>query len=98
MGLNGYTKDLSSSGMRLITNEKLSNGTLLLIEFDIPDLKNTITADGKVIWGEGEVGERDEKGRRIFQTGSQFVNMKPADKDKLVSYIEKNSDEREKTV
>jgi len=96
--LNGYTKDVSSSGMRLVTNEKLSNGTLLLIEFDLPDLKSPISADGKVIWGEGKIDERDKMQRRIFQTGIQFVNMKPEDKNKLVSYIEKNSDDREKTA
>ena len=89
--INGLIKDVSSSGMRLLINEKLSNETLLLLEFDLPELKNTIGAEGKVIWADGNFTERDKIGRRIFQTGIQFVNIKPNDKSKLVAYIEKHS-------
>jgi c-di-GMP-binding flagellar brake protein YcgR len=85
--INGEVKDISRKGMRLIINEKLSEGILLFLEFDIPDAKETISADGKVVWASGDFDERDESGRRIFQTGVQFINIKPDDDVKLTSYI-----------
>ena len=92
--LNAHMKDLSHGGMRLLINEKLEEGVLLLLEFNIPDTTDAISTEGKVIWTEGEFSERDEAGRRIFQTGIQFINIKTADKEKLVSYIEKIAEKR----
>ena len=48
--VNGAIKDISQKGVRLAVGEKLAEGTLLFLEFDIPDAKGAITADGKVIW------------------------------------------------
>jgi c-di-GMP-binding flagellar brake protein YcgR len=89
--LNGRMKDISSGGMRLLVNEKLGDGTLLLLEFDLPEAKDVINAEGKVMWADGKYDERDETGRRIFHTGIQFVNMKQDDKNRLVNYIERMS-------
>ena len=85
--LNGQMKDVSNNGMRLLANEKLTKGTLLLIEFDLPDAKKIISTEGKVAWTNGGFTERDEIGRRIFHTGIQFVSIKPDDKNKLDAYI-----------
>ena len=90
--LNGRIKDLSSGGMQLLVNEKLFEGTLLLLEFDLPASKNAVCAEGKVIWNKGNFSERDGIGRRTFQAGIQFVNIKPDDKNRLITYIEKNSE------
>lgn len=87
--LNGRTKDVSSNGMRLLINEKLTKGTLLLLEFDLPDTKDAINAEGKVIWADGEFGERDKSGRRIFHTGIQFIDIKPDAKNRLTAYIKR---------
>lgn len=87
--LNGQMKDISSDGMRLLINEKLAEGTLLLLEFDLANKKDFVGAEGKVIWTDGEFAERDKTGRRIFQTGIQFVSIKPDDKSRLVAYVEK---------
>lgn len=87
--LNGQMKDVSSDGIRLLVNEKFKEGMLLLLEFDLPDIKEAISAKGKVIWADGNFTERDEVGRRTFQTGIQFINIKPDDKNRLVTYIKK---------
>ena len=87
--LNGLMKDVSSDGMRLLANEKLTKGTLLLLEFDLPEVKGVVNAEGKVIWADGKFDERDEIGRRIFNTGIQFISIKPDDKSRLVTYIKK---------
>jgi c-di-GMP-binding flagellar brake protein YcgR len=86
---SGKMKDVSSGGMRLILNEKLKEEAFILLEFDLPDGKEIIKAEGKVIWSSGEFGERDESGKRLFQTGIQFVNIKAEGKKRLVTYIEK---------
>jgi len=87
--LNGEMKDISRKGMRLLINEKLKDGTLLFLEFDMPETWETISADGKVVWADGDFDERDDAGKRIFQTGIQFVNIKPADDTVLTAYINK---------
>lgn len=87
--LNGEIRDLSRKGMRLLVNEKLSDETLLFLEFDIPEDKEKISADGKVIWSSGDFDERDDAGKRVFQTGVQFINMKPDDDARLSTYINK---------
>lgn len=91
---NGRMRDLSSGGMRLLVNEKLKEGVLLLLEFDIPNTKDVIAAEGRVIWADGGFTERNEIGQRIFQTGIQFINIKSNDKDRLASYIEKIAEKR----
>jgi hypothetical protein len=50
-----------------------------------------IEAEGKVIWSDGKFAERDKMNRRVFQTGIQFIKIKPKDKSRLVAYIEKIS-------
>ncbi|MDD5680039.1 MAG: PilZ domain-containing protein [Candidatus Omnitrophica bacterium] len=89
MKLNGEIKDLSRKGMRLAVNERLSDETLLLLEFNIPEAEQTIAADGKVMWTSGDFGERDGFGKRVFQTGVQFMNIRPEDDTKLTAYINK---------
>jgi len=86
--LRGQTKNLSSSGMRLLVNEKLFENTILKLEFTLPQSNETIHAEGKVIWSHGGFSERDDAGRRIFHAGIQFVTIKPKDLEKVISYIE----------
>lgn len=87
--LNGESKDVSRKGMRLLINEKLVEGTLLFLEFDMPETRETISADGRVVWANGNFDERDGAGKRMFQTGIQFVSIKPADDAVLTAYINK---------
>jgi len=89
--INGSIKDISRKGVRLSTGEKLAEGALLFLEFDIPDVRGAITADGKVIWASGTFDERDSSGKRVFETGVQFVNMKPEDDERLAVYVDKIS-------
>ena len=88
--LAGHTKDVSSSGMGLVVNEKLYEGTLLLLEFELPELKNAVCAEGKVVWVKGDLADRNKTGKREFQAGIQFLNIKADDKNRLIAYIEKN--------
>ena len=89
--LNGRMKDVSQGGMRLLVNEKLSQGTLLLIEFHLPETKDIIESEGKVVWTSGDFEDRDQAGRRVFHTGVQFVNINPEDRNRLFDYIKKFS-------
>ncbi len=89
--VNGAIKDISRKGVRLAVGEKLTEGALLFLEFDILDAKGPIVADGKVVWASGTFDERDASGKRIFETGVQFVNMKAEDDNRLAVYIKKIS-------
>lgn len=89
--INGSIKDISRKGVRLAIGERLAEGALLFLEFGIPDVKGAITADGKVIWASGTFDERDSAGKRVFETGVQFINMKPEDDDRLAVYVDKIS-------
>ena len=94
--LDGHMRDVSSGGMQLLVNEKLPDATILLLEFELPVTKKPICAEGKVIWSKGNFSERDELGRRVFQTGIQFVNIKPEDKNRLAEYIDNHSEKKPK--
>ncbi len=87
--LNCRTKDVSIGGMGLMVSERLKQGTMLLLEFLLPDGQVFIKAEGKVAWSSGEFNERNELGKRIFHMGIEFVNIKSEDKDKLVAYIDR---------
>lgn len=89
--LNGAIKDISQKGVRLAVAEKLAEGILLLLEFDIPGDREIIVADGKVVWTRGDFDKKDTAGKRIFEAGVQFVNIKPDDDAKLASYVKKMS-------
>jgi len=85
--LEGLTKDISSSGMRLIANEKFEKGANLIIEFDIPNRRHKLKCEGKVVWSHGDYDDRDEDGRRIFQTGISFSEVSKYDRSKLNEYV-----------
>ena len=85
---NGQMKNISRSGMKLVTNEKLTNGTLLMLEFELLNEKEIIV-EGKVVWTSGEFSDRDKTERRIFYTGIQFMNIKSSDENRLADYITK---------
>ena len=87
--LKAQTKDLSSSGMRLLINEKLDKGTLLSLEFDIPDTPVVVKAEGRVVWESGDFADRDEEGKRVFQAGVQFTQMSENDRNCLSDYVTK---------
>ncbi len=46
----GHTLDISEGGMFLKTTDFFSVGEDLSIEFEIPGLKQTLSAKGKVVW------------------------------------------------
>ncbi len=87
--LAGEIKNLSRKGLQLAVTEKLSSGTILFMEFDIPESENIVSANGKVIWTNGEFGERDAAGRRVFRAGVQFINIRPENDIRLTDYITK---------
>lgn len=89
--LNGAIKDISQKGVRFAVAEKLAEGMLLLLEFDIPGDRENIIADGKVVWTRGDFDKKDAAGKRIFEAGVQFVNIKPDDDAKLASYVKRMS-------
>ncbi|MBN1871861.1 MAG: PilZ domain-containing protein [Candidatus Omnitrophica bacterium] len=87
--LDGHTKDVSTSGMRLLIHEKLNQGTVLLLEFDLPGITSIVKAEGKVVWSSGDFEDRDDEGKRIFQAGIQFTHISENDRNRLSDYVTK---------
>ena len=85
----GKTDNLSTGGIRLIVYEKLNKGTILSLEFEIPEISSTVRASGKVVWTSGEFSDRDENGKRIFQAGIQFLQISEKNKNTLIQYIDR---------
>ena len=86
LAINSVTKNISTGGMLLETCEKLMVETLLGLEIEIPNYRKAIAADGKVVWVK-ENPQVDQAGKRVFNTGIKFVNMKDRQKEFLNQYI-----------
>ena len=87
--LNCRTKDVSSGGMGLLVSERLNEGTVLSLEFLLPDGQVLVKTAGKVVWSSGEFDERNDLGKRVFHMGIEFMDISPDDRSKLVSYIDR---------
>ncbi len=89
--VNSEIKNLSTKGLQLAVNEKLSTGTIVFMQFDIPESGDMVSVNGKVVWTNGEFGERDASGRRVFRTGVRFIDIEPESDALLIKYITKMS-------
>lgn len=79
--------DISASGIRLLLDEKIGEGTPLKLEIKLPEEKNNIKTRGEVVWAK-EVSEENLPGKRLFNTGIKFSNSQEADEKKLFNFIQ----------
>lgn len=81
------TKDISASGMRLITEELLESGTPLDIEVKLPDRDTPMAFTAEVIWSQ-PVGEpRKSYQNPTAETGVKFVRIDAKDQTLLNQYV-----------
>jgi len=79
-----YIGNLATGGIFIKTTHAVPAGTILNLEFNLPDSDHLIQAKGKVIWARSEK-ESDE--RRPPGLGIQFVEMSSEDAKLLKTYI-----------
>ena len=79
-----YIGNLGTGGLFIKTSQTVPAGTVLNLEFNLPDSDHLIQAKGKVVWARSK-GESDE--RKPPGLGIQFVQMSSEDANLLNNYI-----------
>ena len=81
-----YIANLGEGGLFIHTTKDLPVGSLLDLEFSLPDSDQVITAKGRVMW----VRPQDMSTEKMPPgMGIQFIDMNPNDKKLLKNYLEK---------
>jgi len=81
-----YIANLGEGGLFIHTSKSLPVGSLLDLEFSLPDSDQTITAKGKVMW----IRPQDMSTEKMPPgMGIQFINMNPNDNELLKNYLAK---------
>lgn len=79
-----YIGNLGTGGLFIKTSQTVPAGTVLNLEFNLPDSDHLIQAKGKVVWARSK-GESDE--RKPPGLGIQFIQMSSEDTNLLNNYI-----------
>lgn len=79
-----YIGNLGTGGLFIKTTQRVPAGTMLNLEFNLPDSENLIQVRGKVVWARSQE-ESDEK--KPPGLGIQFVEMNSEDAKVLRNYI-----------
>ena len=81
------TKDVSGSGMCLITEELLEPGTQLEIEFTLPDRPAPITCRAQVMWSRPVGTPKKSYQSPTGETGVKVMQIDPKDQVALAQYV-----------
>jgi len=81
------TKDISSTGLCLITEELLEVGTLLGVEITLPDRHSPITFTAEVMRSQSMLGPRKSYENPTVETGIKFLGINPKDHAALKQYV-----------
>lgn len=79
----GLCRDINTMGMRLSLNEELGKGAVLEMKIDIPGEKAPISVRGEIAWHE----EVKEEGKKYFEAGLYFTNIKDSDKERISTFV-----------
>lgn len=87
----GHTLDISEGGMFLKTRDFFTVGEAVDIEFEIPGMKSTLKAKGRVAWATPQV-QRDMK-PDLPGCGIEFTKIDSQTLEQLNNYIKKSTGE-----
>ncbi|MCB0271963.1 MAG: TIGR02266 family protein [Bdellovibrionales bacterium] len=82
-----YATNISEHGIFIQTNQPLKKGTVLELEFLIPDSNQKVKAIGKVVW----VNPYRKNSEKNYNPGMgvQFENLSDIDRETLLTSIKK---------
>lgn len=83
---NGRSVDISEGGMKLLLEEKLAMGTILLMRIDLPEVKVMAELEGQVVWSEDSAA-KCQSDKRLFCCGIKFCRIKEPSGRHLIDYI-----------
>lgn len=83
------SKNISESGIGILTYEIIPKDSLVEIEIAVPTQKEPLRIKGKVAWCEGceGAGRFDKEGKRVFLIGVEFFETDKDQRSELVNYI-----------
>jgi c-di-GMP-binding flagellar brake protein YcgR len=80
--MKAMTSDLSGSGVCIITDTALPEGSLIELEIKLDDV-TTVKAAGNIIRSYRDENQRKTK----FKNGIHFVGLSKADRDQIIKYL-----------
>ncbi len=76
-------QDISASGIRFITAEKLDKGVILDFDLNVPGLPVTISTKGRVVW-------QKNFSESFFDTGIEFIDIAEDKRQMIAEFIQKS--------
>ena len=86
MKSEGFTKDVSLGGVKLLSLKKPNVNSSLELSIDVPNNPDLTVAEANVRWV-GEQNLKDDIGREVFPIGVEFIFMDRQDKAYLEEYL-----------
>ncbi|MDP2923213.1 MAG: PilZ domain-containing protein [Candidatus Omnitrophota bacterium] len=88
LGMSSRSEDISEDGVRLFTLQRLEPGMILDLNFHLQESAEPIAVKGRVVW------QNDRKNIYFPSAiGIQFVEIQPADRNRIRDYVNKVSAE-----
>ena len=81
------TKDLSSNGARLTTEQLLPAGIPLQIALQLPDEAQPVHFTAEVVWSEPYEVEVKAERQRMIETGVRFAEIAPRDRERVSRHL-----------
>ena len=83
---SGRSINISKSGMKLILDEKLPQGTIIDMKIYPHGKRETIEVEGEVVWTK-DIEKRDASGKRYFYSGIKFLGIRESSGAHLDKYL-----------
>ncbi len=78
------TKNISAGGICLIANEKINPGSILEVDFNLPDKKPVIKSKARVVWTKPfKIASEEER----FDCGVEFTEIGSAERQRINQYV-----------
>ena len=84
---NAKSVDISSSGIRLLLDERTEAGVVLHLEIEIPDSGRIIKLRGDTVWSKESIEDEKGSAKRLFTTGIKFVKSSGDAEKELFSFL-----------
>ena len=89
MKTGSSSKDISAGGICFPVFQNMQPGTILELEIDSEEIGGHIKATGEIRWI-----RKKEDIHYPYEIGIAFININPADRDKLINYVKERSKDR----
>jgi c-di-GMP-binding flagellar brake protein YcgR len=82
---SGMRENISGGGIKLVTTEEFTPGTILKLKMELSDnfQKINIETTGKVIW----CREREENVNKKYEMGIAYLDILESERRKIINYV-----------